>query len=122
MTVQTFDIRKEASSIVAVTETAAEYFHKQITESAAAGIRLSLKQAGCTGYKYIIEEVNAFPEDDLNITLPNGVQLFVDVAYLSAIQGTKIDMRQQGLNFNLVMQNPNVQDECGCGESFSIEE
>jgi iron-sulfur cluster assembly accessory protein len=122
MTVQTFDIRKEASSIVAVTETAAEYFRKQITESAAVGIRLSLKQAGCTGYKYIIEEVNAFPEDDLNITLPNGVQLFVDVAYLSAIQGTKIDMRQQGLNFNLVMQNPNVQDECGCGESFSIEE
>jgi len=41
---------------------------------------------------------------------------------LSAIQGTEIDVRQQGLNLNLVLENPNVKDECGCGESFSIQE
>jgi len=122
MTVQTFDIQQDASSIVAVSTAAAEHFRKQILQQSAVGVRLSLKQAGCTGYKYIIEEINDVHAKDLKIDLPNGVSLYVDVTYLTAIQGTEIDVRQQGLNLNLVMQNPNVKDECGCGESFSIQE
>ena len=53
--------------------------------------------------------------------LANGVHLYIDTKFVGAIQGTQIDVRQQGLNFNLIMENPNVKDECGCGESFSIE-
>ena len=122
MTVETFDISKNAESIVTVSSSAAEHFRQQIAKNSNLGIRLSLKQAGCTGYKYSVEEVNEREDKDLDLVLENGVHLFVDSQFLAALQGTEIDVRQQGLNLNLVLENPNVKDECGCGESFSIQE
>lgn len=121
MTVETFDIKQSVASVVSVSDAAAQHFAKQIKKSDSAGIRLSLKQAGCTGYKYVIDEVDSVPESDLDMSLTNGVHLYIDTKYLGAIRGTQIDVRKQGLNYNLVMENPNVKDECGCGESFSIE-
>lgn len=120
MTVETFDFNQSAGNVVTVSDAAAAHFHKQVEKKNSAGIRISLKQAGCTGYKYIVEEVASVVDSDVKVALSNGVQLFVDSQYLSAIQGTEIDVRQQGLNLNLVLENPNVQDECGCGESFSL--
>jgi len=122
MTVETFDINKSKASVVTVSDAAVGHFAKQLEKSQASAIRLSLKQAGCTGYKYVIDEVDSPDDQDLDIALADGVHLYVDSRYISAIQGTEIDVRQQGLNFNLIMENPNVKDECGCGESFSIED
>lgn len=122
MTVETFDINTSKASVVTVSDAAVEHFSKQLKKSQASAIRLSLKQAGCTGYKYVIDEVDSQADQDLDIELSNGVHLYVDSRYIAAIQGTQIDVRQQGLNFNLIMENPNVKDECGCGESFSIED
>jgi Fe-S cluster assembly protein SufA len=120
MSVKTFDIHENKDQVLSVTQAAAEHFSKQVERSGKYGIRFSLKQAGCTGYKYIVEEIDERPEGDLELGLENGVKMFIDSRYLSAIQGTQVDVKQQGLNFNLIMENPNVQDECGCGESFSI--
>ena len=121
MTVKTFDVKQDAGSIVSVSEAAAEHFAKQVKRSHSVGIRLSLKQAGCTGYKYVIDEIDEKPKNDVCLALSTGVSLYIDTKYVGAIRGTEIDVRQQGLNFNLIMENPNVKDECGCGESFSIE-
>lgn len=121
MSVETFDIQQNPSSVVSVSDAAAEHFRKQIAKSHSCGIRISLEQAGCTGYKYVIDQTDSAPESDLKLDLENGVHVFIDSRYIHAIQGTQIDIRQQGLNFNLIMENPNVKDECGCGESFSIE-
>jgi len=121
MSVETFDINDSKNSIVSISAEAAEHFRKQVDRTKACGIRISLKEAGCTGYKYVIDETDIEHDGDLKIDLDNGVQIFVDSRYIHAIQGTEIDIRQQGLNLNLIMENPNVKDECGCGESFSID-
>lgn len=120
MTVETFDINAASANIVSVSTAAAEHFQKQMDKKHCLGIRLSLKKAGCTGYKYEVNEVEAVPQGDLAIQLENGVPFYVDTQYISAIRGTQIDVRKQGLNLNLVLENPNVEHECGCGESFSI--
>ncbi|WP_096086782.1 HesB/IscA family protein [Agaribacterium haliotis] len=119
MSVENFEFQQ--ADVVHVTAAAQQHFAKQLARSGKSAIRLSLKQAGCTGYKYQIDEVDQAEQGDLNSSLANGVEFYIDSQYLSAIQGTEIDVRQQGLNLNLVMQNPNVKDECGCGESFNIE-
>lgn len=121
MTVETFDIKKSAADVVSVSDAAAEHFRQQLKKTDASGIRLSLKQAGCTGYKYVVDEIADINDADIVLNLNNGVHLYIDTQYLGAIRGTEIDVRQQGLNKNLVLENPNVKDECGCGESFSIE-
>lgn len=118
MNVETF----EMSQLLSVTPNAAEHFKKQLHKTGQQAIRLSLKVSGCTGYKYVIEEVAEGQEKDLEIQLDNGVRLFIDPKKLEALRGMEIDFKQEGLNKNLVLNNPNVTNACGCGESFSVEE
>lgn len=118
MSVQTFS-HEEA---IQVTALAAKHFQMQLQRSGRSAIRLSLKESGCTGYKYVIDEVNEAAVGDLSVKLDNGVVVFVAPDNLKALQGTVVDYVQQGLNFNLVMNNPNVADSCGCGESFSFKQ
>ncbi|SMF58207.1 Fe-S cluster assembly protein SufA [Alteromonadaceae bacterium Bs31] len=116
MSVETFSI----DQVVSVTPAAAEHFQRQLDKKQASAIRISLKESGCTGFMYVIDEVEAGEAEDVLITLGNSVTLYVDTKHLSAIQGTVVDYVTQGLNKNLVLNNPNVKDACGCGESFSV--
>jgi hypothetical protein len=36
------------------------------------------------------------------------------------IDGTELDFAREGLNEGFKFNNPNVKDECGCGESFRV--
>jgi iron-sulfur cluster assembly protein len=49
-----------------------------------------------------------------------GVRLVVDPLSLPYVQGTRIDLVQEGLARRLRFDNPNVQQTCGCGESFGV--
>lgn len=116
MTVQQFDI----SDIISVTPAAASHFAAQLQKKGAKAVRVSLKESGCTGFMYVIDEVDGPEQGDLEKTLDNGVAIYIDPRNLPALRGTVIDYAQEGLNRNLQMNNPNVKDQCGCGESFSI--
>lgn len=116
MSVQTFS-HEEA---IQVTKKAAKHFQQQLERSGHTAIRLSLKESGCTGFKYVIDEVDSAESGDLSVKLENGVVVYVAPDNLKALQGTVVDYVQQGLNYNLIMNNPNVADSCGCGESFSF--
>ncbi len=121
MSVETFDVQAQAPGAVTVTPAAAEHFRKQLVSGDHAGVRLSLKKSGCTGYKYVIEEVPAPESDDVVIELDNGVSLFLSARDVGALNGMELDYVQEGINRKLVINNPNAKDACGCGESFSFE-
>lgn len=116
MSVETFS----HEDAIQVSPGAALHFQKQLERSGRAAIRLSLKESGCTGYKYVIDEVEKAEQGDLSVSLDNGVRVYIAPENLSALHGTLVDYVQQGLNYNLVLNNPNVAESCGCGESFSI--
>ena len=116
MTVQTYDVK----NTVTITPEAAEHFAKQLEKKGGEAVRISLKEAGCTGFKYVIEEVDAAQNGDTEIKLQNGVSVFLDSKHLDAIRGMVIDYTQEGLNQNLILDNPNIKASCGCGESFSV--
>ena len=116
MTVQTFD----SSDIISVTSAAATHFDKQLKKKGGKGVRISLKESGCTGFMYVIGEVDEPQVGDIEKKLDNGVLLYIDPQNIAALKGTVIDYQLQGINYNLLMNNPNVKDTCGCGESFSI--
>lgn len=116
MSVETFG----TADVVSVTAAAAEHFREQLGKKHAQAIRISLKESGCTGYMYVIDEVDAGQSEDLKTVLENGVELYIDSAHLAAIQGTVVDYVKQGINRTLVLNNPNVKAACGCGESFSV--
>ena len=45
---------------------------------------------------------------------------FVDPKSLVYIDGTELDFTKEGINEGFKFNNPNVSDECGCGESFTV--
>lgn len=116
MSVETF-IPQQA---VTVTEAAQAHFRKQLEGRDSGVIRLSVKESGCTGYKYVIDIVDQGEAEDVEIGLENGVRLLVSTQAMGMVRGTQIDYTKEGLNRTLKFINPNVADECGCGESFSI--
>ncbi|WP_188150578.1 HesB/IscA family protein [Teredinibacter waterburyi] len=116
MTVETFS----AADAITITPTAAEHFYQQLQKSKAAALRISLKESGCTGFMYVIDEVESAQSNDIEFTLDNGVQIYMDTTHMAAIHGTVVDYVRDGLNQNLVLNNPNVKESCGCGESFSV--
>ena len=105
---------------VSVTEKAQKHFENQIAHSNDNAVRLSIKESGCTGYMYVVDLVSASTDSDIILNLENGVTLYVDKEALPVVQGTIIDMVQEGVNNVLSFNNPNVAEQCGCGESFNI--
>ena len=121
MTVQTFDMSpQQLADTIVITEAAAEHIGRQLQKTQLAGVRLSLKEAGCTGFKYVIKEVKDSEPGDITLTPKSEVHVFVDPAHIAAFKDLQIDYVEDGLNKQLVMNNPNIKDECGCGESFAV--
>ena len=50
----------------------------------------------------------------------HGVKVLVDPKSLPYLDGTELDFAREGLNEGFKFNNPNVKDECGCGESFNV--
>ncbi len=122
MSVETFDIRGDAAPAVTVTGAAAGHLLKQLAPKGLAGVRIFLEKSGCTGYKYEMAEVAEPEEGDVAIAIGNGLTLWVPARDLPQLNGMELDFVQEGVNRRLVMNNPNVRDACGCGESFSFED
>ena len=83
------------------------------------GLRLGVKTSGCSGLSCMLEFVDALNEDD-QVFEQHGVKVIVDTKSLVYLDGTQLDFTKEGLNEGFKFANPNVKDECGCGESFNV--
>ena len=83
------------------------------------GIRLGVRTTGCSGLSYVLEFVDEKSEEDVVFNCGD-VQLIIDPKSLVYLDGTQLDYVKEGLNEGFEFKNPNVKDECGCGESFHI--
>jgi len=85
------------------------------------GLRIGVKTTGCSGYQYVIETAKEINDEDKEIE-SNGVKIIVDEQSLRYLAGTELDFNREGLNSGFKFNNPNVEESCGCGESFSLKE
>ncbi len=83
------------------------------------GIRLGVRTSGCSGMAYKLEFADEMAEDDI-VFESNGVKVLIDPKSLAYLDGTELDFVREGLNEGFKFNNPNVKDECGCGESFNV--
>ncbi|WP_392561584.1 iron-sulfur cluster assembly protein IscA [Orbus sturtevantii] len=83
------------------------------------GLRLGVKTSGCSGMAYVLEFADGINDDD-NVFEDKNVKIIVDKKSLVYIDGTELDFVKEGLNEGFKFKNPNVQNECGCGESFNV--
>jgi iron-sulfur cluster assembly protein len=105
---------------ITLTEVAAQRVEKFLANRGkGVGLRLGVKTTGCSGMAYTLEFVDEHQGDDVMFE-SNGVRIFVDPKSLVYIDGTELDFAKEGLNEGFKFNNPNVKDECGCGESFTV--
>tara|TARA_B100000676_G_C17688155_1_gene634865 strand:- start:40 stop:381 length:342 start_codon:yes stop_codon:yes gene_type:complete len=83
------------------------------------GIKIGVKEAGCSGYEYTFDFVDEISEDYL-VFRQQDFNIFVDTKSLEFLKGSLVDYVDDGLNKGIKFVNPNAKAVCGCGESFTV--
>ena len=105
---------------ISLTEAAANRVHTFIeNRGKGIGLRLGVRNSGCSGMAYVIEFADQLSDEDV-VFDDRGVKIIVDSKSLLYLDGTELDFGKEGLNEGFKFSNPNVNEECGCGESFTI--
>mgnify|MGYP006287821893 CR=1 FL=1 len=104
---------------ITLTDAAARRVTGYLQREGGAGLRLGVRRTGCSGWAYVVELADAIGDDD-EVFEDRGVRIVVDRDSLPMLAGSRVDFVQQGLNHTFEFENPNVTDECGCGESFAV--
>ncbi len=104
---------------ITLSDKAASRIRQFLSEQQGRAFRLGVKRTGCSGWAYVTSIAEDIGSEDQQFE-DHGISIVVDPKSLELIDGTHIDYQRQGLNTLFTFSNPNVTDECGCGESFAV--
>ena len=105
---------------ITLTENAVKHVRNFLTKRGkGVGLRVGVRTSGCSGMAYKLEFADEVADDDLQF-VSDGVTVLVDPKSLPYIDGMVLDYTREGLNEGFKFKNPNVKNECGCGESFGV--
>lgn len=111
---------RTSESMITLTESAARHVSDFLSKRGkGVGLRLGVKTTGCSGLAYKIEYADEIAPED-NVFESQGVKIVVDPKSLPYLDGTELDFAREGMNEGFRFNNPNVKDQCGCGESFNV--
>ena len=105
---------------ITLTPAALERIRNCAHQDGRAGIRIAVREAGCSGLEYVMDYADA-PDAGDYVKQVGDISVFVDAAsYERALAGLTIDYQQDALSSGFVFMNPNKKGECGCGASFTV--
>ena len=105
---------------VTLTEKAATHVQTFLAKRGkGVALRLGVRTTGCSGMACKLEFADAIEPADIQFE-SHGVKVVIDPKSLPYLDGTQLDFAREGLNEGFKFNNPNVKDECGCGESFNV--
>jgi len=105
---------------ITLTENAANRIKTFLTSRGKeAGLRVGVRKTGCSGLAYVIDFADQIEAED-RVFEDRGVKVIVNTEHLKYLDGAELDFVKEGLNQSFRFNNPNVKDQCGCGESFNV--
>ena len=105
---------------VTLTQSAADRVNSHLTSrNSDEGLRLSVKNSGCSGFAYHMEYATEVSEGDI-VFESLGVKVVVNEEHIKYLEGLEVDYVEDGLSCSFHFNNPNVTEQCGCGESFTV--
>ncbi|WP_341525223.1 iron-sulfur cluster assembly accessory protein [Nostoc sp. UHCC 0302] len=86
-------------------------------DGATKGVRISVKDGGCSGYEYAID-ITSKPQPDDVVIQQGKVLVYVDAKSAPLLDGVVVDFVEGVMESGFKFINPNATDTCGCGKSF----
>ena len=83
------------------------------------GIRIGIKQGGCSGLSYEIEYADEQGKYD-EVIEDRGVKIFIEPKAIMYLLGSVMDYRDEKIKSGFIFTNPNEKGQCGCGASFHV--
>jgi iron-sulfur cluster assembly protein len=103
-----------------LTESAARQIQRSLAKRGKGiGLRLGVKQVGCSGLTYTFDYADEIGANDA-LFEAHDAKVVVDKEILKYLDGSTLDYAREGLKEAFRFDNPNAKNECGCGESFSV--
>ena len=107
---------------ITFTESAAKRIRSQLAQRGKGiGLRLGIKKVGCSGFAYTFDFADEVRAGDSAFEAHEAT-VVVGADSLPFLNGAKLDFVKDGLKQMFSVDNPNVDNTCGCGESFSLKE
>ncbi len=111
------------NAILTLTEAAKARVHEIMRlrdeEPPAIGVRIGVRNAGCSGMTYSMDYATEIGAHD-EVVEAGDVKVLVDPAAVMFLIGTELDYKEEKLSAGFVFNNPNATSTCGCGESFAV--
>lgn len=81
------------------------------------GLRVGVKGGGCSGFSYVLGF--DLPKDKDDTFEIEGMKVLMEKAHGIYLIGMEIDWHDGLNNRGFTFNNPNAEETCGCGTSFS---
>ena len=82
-------------------------------------LRVFVTGGGCSGFSYGFTFDEVENEDD-TVVEQGGVALLIDPMSYQYLAGAQIDYSENLMGSRFLVNNPNADSTCGCGNSFAI--
>ncbi|WP_193195402.1 HesB/IscA family protein [Nostoc sp. MG11] len=86
-------------------------------DGATKGVRISVKDGGCSGYEYAMD-ITSKPQPDDLVLQQGKVLVYVEAKSAPLLEGVVVDFVEGVMESGFKFVNPNATDTCGCGKSF----
>ena len=106
---------------VSMTPRATKQINKLMDAGSKKGLRIGVKKGGCAGMEYTMDYVDEIDPMD-EVIEQDGARVMIAPMAQMFLFGTEIDYTTSLLESGFNFKNPNVTEECGCGESIKFAE
>ncbi|MBK7352729.1 MAG: iron-sulfur cluster assembly accessory protein [Nitrosomonas sp.] len=105
---------------ITLTERAAKQICNQLDQHGKGlALKIDFKQSGCSGFGYTFDYVDRIEEGD-ELIIAHNAKVLIPKGRLAYFKGDELDFVKEGLNSCFRFANPNIENACGCGESFGL--
>ncbi|GAB1312675.1 Iron-sulfur assembly protein 1 [Madurella fahalii] len=112
-------LRTPRKAAIKLTPAAVEHVRRLLDQPEPKLIKVGVRNRGCSGLAYNLEYVDKAGAFDETIE-QDGVKVLIDSKALFSIIGSEMDWVEDKLSQRFVFRNPNIKEQCGCGESFMV--
>ncbi|KAK4460371.1 hypothetical protein QBC42DRAFT_307115 [Cladorrhinum samala] len=112
-------LRTPRKAAMKLTSSAVEQLRALLDQPDPKLIKVGVRNKGCSGLAYHLEYVDKPGAFDESVE-QDGVKVLIDSKALFSIIGSEMDWVEDKLSQRFVFRNPNIKEQCGCGESFMV--